>query len=129
VRCGRAAVHAAIWYEPSAVAMLLAPLSMLIAPPLSLYTIPIGPALEAARAEEGKIRADIMALRRTRRQVVEELNATLERYHRLLGGGGKALVGGDQSVGQGVQENFGADSLVPGDLLERLEEGEVVFHA
>jgi cell division initiation protein len=41
-------------------------------------------AVEAARAEEGKIRADIMALKRTRRQLVEEVMATLDRYHRLL---------------------------------------------
>ena len=40
--------------------------------------------LEASRAEEGRIRADIMALRRMRRQVAEELGATLERYQRLL---------------------------------------------
>jgi cell division initiation protein len=41
-------------------------------------------AVEAARAEEGKIRADIMALKRTRRQLVEEVMATLDRYHRIL---------------------------------------------
>src|SRR5437867_3780249 len=40
----------------------------------------------AARAAEGKIRADIMGLKRTRRQLVEEFMATLERYHRLIGG-------------------------------------------
>ena len=40
--------------------------------------------LEASRAEEGRIRADIMALKRMRRQVSEELAATLERYQRLL---------------------------------------------
>jgi cell division initiation protein len=42
--------------------------------------------VEAARAEEGKIRADIVALKRMRRQLVEEFVATLDRYHRLLGG-------------------------------------------
>jgi len=42
--------------------------------------------VEAARAEEGKIRADITALKRARRHLVEELNSTLERYHRLFGG-------------------------------------------
>jgi cell division initiation protein len=42
--------------------------------------------VEAARAEEGKIRADIVALKRMRRQLVEEFTATLDRYHRLLGG-------------------------------------------
>ena len=40
--------------------------------------------LEASRTEEGRIRADIMALKRMRRQVSEELAATLERYQRLL---------------------------------------------
>ena len=42
-------------------------------------------AVEAARAEEGKIRADILAIKRTRRQLVEEFASTLERYQRLLG--------------------------------------------
>ena len=42
--------------------------------------------VEAARAEEGKIRADITALKRARRHLVEELTSTLERYHRLFGG-------------------------------------------
>ena len=41
-------------------------------------------AVEAARGEEGKIRADIMTLKRTRRQLVEEVMATLDRYHRIL---------------------------------------------
>lgn len=40
--------------------------------------------LEEARAEEGRIRTDIHALRRTRRQLVEELRMTVERYQRLL---------------------------------------------
>lgn len=43
-------------------------------------------AVEAARAEEGRVRADIIGLKRMRRQLVEELTATLERYQRLLGG-------------------------------------------
>ena len=43
-------------------------------------------AVEAARGEEARIRVDIQALKRTRRQLVEELSSTLERYHRLLGG-------------------------------------------
>jgi cell division initiation protein len=42
--------------------------------------------VEAARAEEGRVRAEIIGLKRMRRQLVEELTATLERYHRLLGG-------------------------------------------
>ena len=41
-------------------------------------------AMEAARGEEAKIRVDIQALKRMRRHVVEELAATLDRYHRLL---------------------------------------------
>jgi cell division initiation protein len=40
--------------------------------------------VEGARAEEAKIRNDIQALKRLRRQVVEELRGTLERYQRLL---------------------------------------------
>jgi cell division initiation protein len=43
-------------------------------------------AVEAARGEEAKIRTDIQVLKRSRRQLVEELTSTLERYHRLLGG-------------------------------------------
>jgi cell division initiation protein len=42
-------------------------------------------ALEASRAEEARIRADIQALKRIRRQLVEDLDATLDRYRRLLG--------------------------------------------
>jgi cell division initiation protein len=41
-------------------------------------------AVEAARAEEARIRADIQALKRVRGQLVGDLNATLERYQRLL---------------------------------------------
>jgi cell division initiation protein len=41
-------------------------------------------AVEAARGEEARIRVDIQALKRMRRQVMEELAATLERYHRML---------------------------------------------
>jgi len=40
--------------------------------------------IEAARAEEGRIRADIQTLKRSRRQLVGDLAATLERYQRLL---------------------------------------------
>jgi cell division initiation protein len=43
-------------------------------------------ALEAAREEEAKIRVEIQALKRTRRQMIEDLAATLERYQRLLAG-------------------------------------------
>jgi cell division initiation protein len=42
-------------------------------------------AVESARAEEARIRVDIQALKRIRRQLVEDLDATLARYHRLLG--------------------------------------------
>jgi cell division initiation protein len=41
--------------------------------------------VEAARAEEARIRVDIQALKRIRRQLVEDMNATLDRYRRLLG--------------------------------------------
>jgi len=40
--------------------------------------------MEEGRAEEAKIRADIQGLRRMRRQIVEDLRATIDRYHRLL---------------------------------------------
>ncbi len=42
--------------------------------------------LEAARAEEAKIHSEINALKRLRRQLLEEMRATLERYDRLLAG-------------------------------------------
>ena len=48
--------------------------------------------MEEARAEEAKLRTEIQALKRTRRQLVEELRATMERYQRAftadLGGAG-----------------------------------------
>ena len=40
--------------------------------------------VEEARAEEAKIRSQIQSLRRMRRQLVEELTATLERYRRVM---------------------------------------------
>ena len=40
--------------------------------------------LEEARAEEGKIKAEILALKRTRRQLVEGLRVTLDMYQRVL---------------------------------------------
>jgi cell division initiation protein len=40
--------------------------------------------LEAVRGEEARIRTEIHSLRRTRRQVFEEMASTLERYQRLL---------------------------------------------
>ena len=41
-------------------------------------------AVEAARSEEAKLRVEIHALRRLRRQAAEEVASTLERYQRLL---------------------------------------------
>ena len=41
-------------------------------------------AVEAARGEEAKIRVEIQALKRTRRQLTEDLLATVERYQRAL---------------------------------------------
>jgi cell division initiation protein len=41
--------------------------------------------LEAVRGEEARIRTEIHALRRMRRQVFEEMTSTLERYQRLVG--------------------------------------------
>ena len=40
--------------------------------------------VEEVRAEEAKIRSQIQSLRRMRRQLVEELTATLERYRRVM---------------------------------------------
>ena len=47
-------------------------------------------AVEAARAEEARIRSEIQALKRVRQQLVGDLMATLERYHRLLAGEAEA---------------------------------------
>ena len=41
--------------------------------------------VEASRAEEARIRVDIQALKRIRRQLMEDFGATLERYQRMLG--------------------------------------------
>jgi cell division initiation protein len=40
--------------------------------------------LEAVRAEEARIRGDITALRRSRRQLIEQLRGTIETYHRMV---------------------------------------------
>jgi len=40
--------------------------------------------MEAARAEEAKIKSEILALQRTRRQLFEGLRATVEMYQRLI---------------------------------------------
>jgi cell division initiation protein len=42
--------------------------------------------IEEARAEEGRIHTDLKQLKRTRRQLVEDLRATIAQYQRLLGG-------------------------------------------
>ena len=47
-------------------------------------------AVEAARSEEARIRSDIQALKRIRRQLVGDFAATLERYQRLLEAEGEA---------------------------------------
>jgi cell division initiation protein len=41
-------------------------------------------AVEAARSEEAKLRVEIQALRRLRRQAAEEVASMLDRYQRLL---------------------------------------------
>jgi cell division initiation protein len=46
--------------------------------------------IEAARGDEAKLRAEIQGLRRLRRQLVEDLTATLERYGRHLAGDAQA---------------------------------------
>ncbi len=40
--------------------------------------------MEAAREEEAKIKSEVLALQRTRRQLFEGLRATLEMYQRLI---------------------------------------------
>jgi cell division initiation protein len=40
--------------------------------------------MEEARAEEAKLRVEIQGLKRVRRQLIEELRATVERYDRTL---------------------------------------------
>jgi len=40
--------------------------------------------VEEARAEEAKLRVEIQTLKRLRRQLIEELRATVERYDRTL---------------------------------------------
>jgi cell division initiation protein len=40
--------------------------------------------VEEARGEEARIRTEIQVLKRTRRQLIEELTSTLERYQRLM---------------------------------------------
>jgi cell division initiation protein len=40
--------------------------------------------VEEARGEEAKIRTEIQALKRMRRQLVEDLASTIERYERLM---------------------------------------------
>jgi cell division initiation protein len=47
-------------------------------------------AMEAARAEEARIRSDIQALKRIHSQLVGDLAATLDRYRRLLIADGEA---------------------------------------
>lgn len=43
--------------------------------------------LEAARAEEAKIKNEVLALQRVRRQLFEGLRATIEMYQRLIAQG------------------------------------------
>ena len=40
--------------------------------------------LEEIRSEEAKIKGEIQSLRRTRRQLIEDLRSTLESYYRLM---------------------------------------------
>jgi len=51
--------------------------------------------VEETRAEEAKIRSQIQSLRRMRRQLVEELTATLERYRRVMQSELESLPDGD----------------------------------
>ena len=49
----------------------------------------------------------------------------VDRDDRLLGGVGTPLVGGDQGIGQGVEQRLDRDPLVACDLAEGIEELEV----
>ena len=51
--------------------------------------------MEEARAEEAKLRVEIQSLKRLRRQLIEELRATVERFDRTLA---EDLGGGSDSV-------------------------------
>ena len=53
--------------------------------------------LEDARAEEARIVTEVKQLKRTRRQLVEELRATLNQYQRMLSGD----LAGMQDEGEG----------------------------
>ena len=46
-------------------------------------------AVEAARGEEAKIRVEIQSLKRLRRQLVEDVGATMERFQRMLASEGE----------------------------------------
>jgi cell division initiation protein len=48
---------------------------------------------EAARAEETRLKQELVALRRTRAQLVEELRGTLARYDRMLSSEAKPETG------------------------------------
>ena len=49
----------------------------------------------------------------------------VDRDDRLLGGVRASLVGGDERVGQRVEQRVDRDALVPGDLAQRIQELEV----
>ena len=49
----------------------------------------------------------------------------VDRYHRLFGGVGQPLVGGDQCIGERVEQRVDADALVTGNLAQCIEEFEV----
>src|SRR5207253_1948667 len=70
--------------------------------------------VEAARAEEGKIRADIMALKRTRRHLVEELAAppVEGRANAAVGALLAAALGVAASAVRVVHGEHGRDKLV-----------------
>ncbi|HBH01078.1 MAG: hypothetical protein A2W08_11365 [Candidatus Rokubacteria bacterium RBG_16_73_20] len=54
--------------------------------------------LEEVRSEEAKLRGEIQGLRRTRRQLIEDLRSTLESYYRLM-----SAEFGDDAGGAGVK--------------------------
>jgi len=52
--------------------------------------------MEESRAEEAKIHTEILALKRVRRQLVDDLRATVTRYERMLAGDGVTDDPGDE---------------------------------
>ena len=53
--------------------------------------------LEEARADEARLASEMKSLKRTRRQLTEDLRATLSQYHRMFAGDLALLEGDDDA--------------------------------